>query len=555
MIDHPVVIILLGAALVAGLPRRAGAIVAVLTPVVALVRVATLEVGTTKSWNAFGYDLVVLRLDDLSLPFAYIFLVATALAGLFGARTLNTVERVTALATAGFGLGVVLAGDLFTLFVMWETKAVVSAVLIAAAGRARSVRAAFRYLLVHVVGGSLMLGGIVWYLAGGAGLEFVRFESGIGAYAVLFGVLLSAAAPPLHAWLPDAYPEASVAGTVFLSIFTTKAAVYALLRGFGGYEILVGVGVGMALYGVVFAVLENDIRRLLGYHIVSQVGYMVAAVGIGTAAAINGATAHAFAHILYKGLLLMGVGAVLFATGHSRLTDLGGLGRHLPKVLLLYMVGAVSISGVPLFSGFVSKELIVDAARSDGLDAVVILLKLASVGTFVSVALKLPWFTFGGGPRTPVVRPVPPTMIAAMALAAAANVAIGVRPELMYDLMPFAVDYQPYTGGKLLEVTQLLTFAGLAFLLVLRKLHGAPTMTLDADWAYRVLPRRFAARARTVSMPSLPRPRPVGVGGAMAGLRSAVAGAGTTPTVTPTAVLGGLAMGAFVVILLLGLVS
>jgi multicomponent Na+:H+ antiporter subunit D len=554
MIDHPVVILLVGAALASALPRRAGAVVAVLAPLVGLVRVATLEAGTTRTWNAFGYDLVVLRLDDLSLPFAYIFLVVTALAGLFGARTLTTVEQVAATATAAFGLGVVLAGDLLTLFVMWETKAVVSAVLIAAPARARSVRAAFRYLLVHVVGGSLMLGGIVWYLAGGGGLEFVRFEPGFGAYAVLLGVLLSAAAPPLHAWLPDAYPEASVAGTVFLSIFTTKAAVYALLRGFGGYEVLIAIGVGMALYGVVFAVLENDIRRLLGYHIVSQVGYMVSAAGIGTAAAINGGVAHAFTHILYKGLLLMGAGAVLYATGHSRLTDLGGLGRLLPKVLLLYMVGAVSISGVPLFSGFVSKELIVDAARTEGLDVVVILLKLASVGTFVSVALKLPWFTFGGGPRTAVVAPVPPTMIAAMALAAAANIAIGLRPEWMYDLMPFAVDYRPYTTGKLLEVTQLLTFAGLAFLLVLRKLHGAPTMTLDADWAYRVLPRRLLARARTISVPTLLRPS-VSADKAGAGLRSALASDGTSPAVTPTAALGALAIGAFVVILLIGLVS
>ena len=155
----------------------------------------------------------------------------------------------------------------------------------------------------------------------------------------MIGFILNAAVPPLHAWLPDAYGEATFNGSVFMCAFTTKTAVYALCRGFAGMEILVPLGVIMALYGVVYAVLENDCRRLLAYHIISQVGYMVAGVGLGTAMAINGACAHAFAHILYKGLLFMGCGAVLHMTGESKFTELGGLWKKMPWTFVFTLIG------------------------------------------------------------------------------------------------------------------------------------------------------------------------------------------------------------------------
>jgi multicomponent Na+:H+ antiporter subunit D len=255
----------------------------------------------------------------------------------------------------------------------------------------------------------------------------------------------------------------------------------------------------MALYGVVYAVLANDIRAILAYHIISQVGYMVAAVGIGTADAINGATAHAFAHILYKGLLLMGAGAVLQATARSKLTQLGGLAHAMPVVLVLYLIGAFSISSVPLFSGFVSKELVVEAAALDGRSAVVHLLKLASVGTFLHTGLKLPYFTWYGPQRNLEPAPIPWTMYAAMALTAAANIAIGLQPSLLYGLLPFPVAYDPYTAAKVIETLQLLTFTGFGFWLLAAKLGGEPTTTLDTDWLYRGLPRTAAVAAGTMA--------------------------------------------------------
>jgi multicomponent Na+:H+ antiporter subunit D len=552
MASHPALAFLVAAALVLVLPRRLRTVAVLAAPVAgfALLRQATGAVPGTV--ELYGFVLEPVRVDNLSEPFALVFLLVALLAGLFGASTMAGREQAAALVAAAAGLGVVLAGDLLSLFVAWEIKAVATAMLVALGGRATSTGASLRYLLFHVIGGSLLLGGMAWRLADGGTLRFDALDDHGGATLILLAFLLSAAVPPLHAWLPDAYPEASLAGTVFLSAFTTKAAVYGLARGFDGTEVLVYVGVAMALYGVTYAILENELRRLLGYHIVSQVGFMVAAVGIGGTLAVTAATAHAFAHILYKGLLFMSVGALIAATGHRRLSELGGLARALPVLLGLYLVGALSISGLPLLSGFVSKELVVEAARVDGRWVVVQLLKLASVGTFLSVGLKLPWFVFGGPQRRPPLRPVPPAMIGAMVITAGLNVAIGLRPQLLYDLMPFAVDYQPYATYKVAEVLQLLTFTTLGFLLLARKLGGEPSITLDTDWLYRATPARLAAGLGAVATDIAPRRAALdgavreAAARAVARLR-APAPAPLVPL--PTTALGAVLVGALLVVL------
>jgi multicomponent Na+:H+ antiporter subunit D len=428
---------------------------------------------------------VPLRVDRLSLAFGYVFILIAFLGGVYSYHLKDTGQQVAALVYAGSSLGVLFAGDFFTLFVYWEIMAVASVYLVFARRTERSREAGFRYLLVHLFGGSALLAGILWQYVETGSILFDRSEGGAAAYLILLGFSINAAIPPLHAWLSDSYPEGTVTGSVFLSAFTTKTAVYVLARGFAGWEILMIAGTVMAVYGVVFAFLENDIRRVLAYHIVSQVGYMVAGIGIGTDIAINGSTAHAFAHILYKGLLFMGAGAILYSTGKSKMSELGGLARPLPWVLLLYMVGALSISAFPLFSGFVSKSLVVHAAERNHNTVVVLLLNLASVGTFLSIGLKVPYFTWFGPERSVKIQPVPWNMYAAMILAGAINLAIGIYPELLYRVMPFPVAYPPYTAAHLLETLQLLAFTGLAFWLVIDKIHAEPTVTLDFDWFYR----------------------------------------------------------------------
>jgi multicomponent Na+:H+ antiporter subunit D len=434
-----------------------------------------------------GFDLVWLRGDALGRAFAVVFALIGGLGAVYALAAPRRRLLVAACVAAAAGQGIVLAGDWITLYVAWETLAVASFVLVLDGGTPGARAAAYRYLLVHLTGGALLLAGIVLhYLDGGALLVAPLALAGPGVL-VLLGFAVNAAIPPLHAWLTDAYPESSPPGTVFLSAFATKAAVYALARVFAGTELLIVAGVAMALYGVVYAVLENDVRRLLGYHIVSQVGYMVAGVGLGTPLALSGVVAHAFCHILYKGLLLMGAGAVVHASGRRRLTDLGGLGRAMPATVLLYMVGALSISGAPLLNGFVSKSMILAAAEELHRPAVYWLLELAAVGTFLSTGLKLPWFAFAGRPSPAPVGRVPAAMLWAMAATAALCALTGSVPGLLYALLPSPVTWEPYTIPHTLEALQLLAGTALAFFVLLPFLRGQPAVSIDADRIYRVV--------------------------------------------------------------------
>jgi multicomponent Na+:H+ antiporter subunit D len=574
---HPALPLSLAAILCWFVPRRVGRVLVVAAPVVALWQLTQLDAGVEVTTVYLDFDLVVMRGDQLALAFAWVFAIAAAIAGTFGLRTMSNRERTSALAYAAAAMAVVFAGDLLTFFVAWEVKAVASTFVVLHRRGGNSGRAGMRYLFFHVLGGKLLLAGVLWHLADTGSLAFASFDASPATVLILLACALSAAIPPLHAWLPDAYPEATVAGTVFLSAYTTKAAVYALARGFAGWEVLVWVGVFMALYGVVYAVLENDVRRLLGYHIISQVGYMVAAVGVGTELAINGATAHAFAHILYKGLLLMGVGAVIHATGRTKMSQLGGIANRMRGVLALYMVGAVSISSFPLFSGFVSKELAVEGVSVAGYGTAVVLLKIASVGTFLHTGIKLPygtWFgTAGWGPRTDEggpfqVRPVPASMYVAMAIGAVLNTVIGVRPQLLYDLLPHPVEYDVYTLGKVAETSQILLFTALASWLLISKLGPSAMISLDADWVYRRLPRVLVERRmrglddrqppvdEPARMPEAPAP--------VAGLvrartvvleRMAARPYGDPPPVASTWVLGAVVLSVAVLLLSLTLVT
>ncbi|MFC1669490.1 proton-conducting transporter membrane subunit, partial [Spirochaetota bacterium] len=338
----------------------------------------------------------------------------------------------------------------------------------------------------------LPFAGIIIQVNSTGSIIFDKMEfQGLGPVLILVGFILNAAVPPLSAWLPDAYPQGTVTGSVIMTAFTTKSAVYVLARAFPGVELLVWMGAIMAIYGIIFAVIENNIRRLLAYHIISQVGYMVCGVGLGTEMAINGATAHAFCHILYKALLFMGAGAVLQMAGTAKITDLQGRGlyKKMPITLILYMVGALSISGAPLFNGFISKSMVVSAAGAAHRPIIEIFLHLASVGTFLSVGLKLPWGTWFGhadGPVEPIEAKEPPkNMIIAMALTALACIVTGIYPKILYDILPHAVDYHPFAGYHVIGTLQLMIMTGAGFWILLNKLHVYEKISLDTDWFYR----------------------------------------------------------------------
>jgi multicomponent Na+:H+ antiporter subunit D len=487
MLMHPVLPFVLAAVLVPFVGLQVRRLLSLAAPLVALAMLAALPLGAQLGFEALGHQWVFLRYDGLSRIFAVAFILYAVIAGIYAWTSEERWERAASLILAAGGVGVVLAGDLLSLYFFWEWLTVSSLFLIWFGQTAGAWGAGFRYLIFHLAGALVMLTGILLHLAEGGG-PFVALPTGTTAsWLILAGMLVNAAVPPVHAWLSDAYPRASVYGTVFLAAFTTKAAVYALIRGFPGVEVLVWLGVAMALFGVVYAVLENDIRRLLAYHIISQVGYMVAGVGLGSELALNGSSAHAFAHIFYKGLLMMSAGAVIYATGRGKLTELGQLAKPLKWTLALMMIGAFSISGVPFFNGFVSKSIIVSAATDLHRGPVEFLLLLASMGTFLHTGLKLPWFTFFArdhGAR--VHRPVPVSMYVAMGLTAVVCTITGVVPGMtLYALLPYAEQYNPFTGHHFIEMLQILTGTALGFWLLRVKLYSEPTTTLDIDYLYR----------------------------------------------------------------------
>jgi multicomponent Na+:H+ antiporter subunit D len=496
---HPALIFLVGAALAAvlrGTPRK---FVMLLTPIVGAANILGLEPGTTVHLTLMDYTLTTLRVDRLSLLFGYLFHLAAFIANLFALHLEEkdhaTVQHVSALMYAGSALGAVFAGDVITLFVFWELLALTSVFLIWARGTERSLRAGFRYLVIHVISGVILLSAGVMRAHETGSIEFGE----IGLNGTLYGWLfllafgIKAAFPLLHNWLTDAYPEGTATGTVYLSAFTTKVAVYALARSFAGTEALIYIGAAMTCFPIFYAVIENDLRRVLGYSMINQIGFMVTGIGVGTALAINGAVAHAFNDVIFKGLLFMTMGSVLHMTGKINGSDLGGLYKSMPITAGLCMVGAASISAFPLFSGFVSKSMVMAAVIEEGYVVVWPFLLFAAAGVFHHAGIKIPFFAFyahDSGIRT--TEP-PKNMMAAMFIGAILSVTIGTFPTLLYALLPFPTDFSPYDVTHVLTQMQLLFFGALAFV-GLQKTGIYPpelrSVNIDAEWSYRWLAPR-----------------------------------------------------------------
>lgn len=488
MIDwlHPSFIFLIGAVAVALLPAKIRMMAAVLVPLAAFLVIINLPTGNGLHYQLFGFDLTLLRVDKLSKVFGYVFTINAFAAGIFALHLKTRIEPVAALAYIGASIGAVFAGDLISLYLFWEVMAIASTFLVLARNTERSYQSAFRYVLIHLFGGLVLLAGILLHIKASGSVAFDLFSiRGLPSYLILFGFLVNAAAPPLSAWLSDAYPEATVTGGVILTAYTTKTAVYTLIRGFAGWEILMVVGCAMAIYGIIYAILENDMRRILAYSIINQVGFMITGVGIGTALALNGAVAHAFCHIIYKALLWMSAGAVLHLTSKSKCTDLGGLYKSMPLTLIFGCVGALAISSFPGFSGYTSKPMIIEAGVNGGLYWVWLLLELASAGVFLHAGIKFPYFVFFA--KDSGMRPgeAPPHMLVAMGFLAFICVFLGVYPQPLYALLPFEVNFNPYTFEHTLNQLQLLMFSALAFFLLLPMLKRTETISIDTDWFYR----------------------------------------------------------------------
>ena len=489
----PALILVAGALSLGPLRGHARSAVLLLAPALTLWTIWQIPDGVSATMPFLDYELKIVEGSPVRRLFATIFALMAVIGGLYAFRTARWYELAAAYAYAAGAVGVCFAGDLITMFLFWELMALFSTVVVFSGATEASRRAGIRYAIVHLLGGIILKVGIAGIVVHTGSIDMrPMLATDFNTWMILIGILINAAAPPISAWLADSYPESSPTGSVFLSAFTTKTAVLALILLFPGEPVLIGIGLYMVMYGIIYALLENDIRRILAYSVVNQVGFMVCAVGIGTQMALNGAAAHAFAHIIYKALLFMSAGVVVYRTSMNKCTQVGGLFRTMPLTAICGIVGALAISGFPLTSGFTTKTMISQAAANEGLAIVYLLLAAASAGVFLHAGIKFPWFVFFQKDSGLRPKDAPWNMAAAMLIFAALCVLIGVFPGLLYRYLPYPVDYAAYTPGKVLFYLQLLLFSGLAFFLLLPLMRRTNTISLDTDWIWRVGLRRIA---------------------------------------------------------------
>ena len=492
---HPSLLLIFGALLLPFIQGPLRKPYLFLVPLLALgaVILNTSLTGNYAMVSFLDWQLVFGRVDKLSTVFALIMALMAVIGTLYGLHVDRAGEHMAAWLYAAGSLGTIYSGDYISLFFFWEMMAFASVFLIWFRRGKQSLRVGYRYLLIHTIGGIILLAGILLRYQALGNITFDLMDVAhpeLYTWLIMIGFGLNAAMVPLHSWLPDAYSEASFNGAVFMCALTTKTAVYVLARSCAGMDILVVIGVIMALYGVIYAVMENDIRKLLAWSIVSQVGYMVAGIGIGTDLAINGAVAHAVVHILYKSLLFMGTGSVLYMTGKTKFTELGGLYSKMPATFFFTIIGCLSISAAPCFAAYVSKSMIITAAFESHLNWASWLLMFGATGTFMYNGLKLPYFLFFGKNNCSDEtwqKAGDPTwnMMIAMTLGATLCVLVGMAPGLLYAMLPHAIVYTPFTAYHLVETLQLLGFAALAFFLLKKYVEPVDRICLDIDWLYR----------------------------------------------------------------------
>ncbi|MDA7551658.1 Na(+)/H(+) antiporter subunit D [Rhodobacteraceae bacterium] len=483
-------------------PLRAALLL--LVPLVAGAQAWSLPEGTYGQFDLLGLTLDTMRVDKLSRIFALIFCIAAFLGNLYAWHVRDTVQQLAALLYAGAAIGAVFAGDLITLFIYWEATAITSVFLIWARRTEGAYHTGMRYLIIQITSGVILLAGTALLYRETQSIAFEAMTLGsLGTWLIFISFGMKCAFPLMHNWLQDSYPAATVTGTVILSAFTTKLAVYSLARGFAGTEILIYIGAVMTLFPIFFAEIENDLRRVLAYSLNNQLGFMVVGIGVGTEMALNGTASHAFAHILYKALLFMSVGAVLFRTGTSKASELGGLCRTMPRTAIFCLIGAASISAFPLFSGFVTKSLILDETANEHYPIIWAILVFASAGVLSHSGIKIPYFTFFSHDSGLRPKEAPVHMQLAMGITAFLCIFIGVYPDTLYALLPYDVEYHPYTMAHVVGQLQLLCFALLAFAVLMRSGIHPPeirAVNLDVDWIYRrLLPRLLGGVSQGLS--------------------------------------------------------
>ena len=499
---HPAFALILGGLVAAVLRGRYASMALVIAPILGFWQVYALDIGSLSSMTLFGYDIIGVEVDKQAKVFGYLFHLAALVAGIYSFHVRDPWQISMALFYAASAVGVAFAGDMISLFLWWEGLAITSVFQIWGRKTKEAEESGFRYLFFHVSSGLLLLAGILFRYHGEGPSAFLleplteSLEAGdLGSWLILLAIGIKAAFPGLHTWLKDGYSEATPTGPVWLCAFTTKCAVCMLVRLFPGADILITIGGVMAMFPIFYAVIENDLRRVLCYSKINQIGFMVVGIGIGTELAIDGAIAHAFTHVLYKGLLFMSMGAVLFRTGEIRGSHLGGLYKSMPWTTGFCIVGAASISAFPLFSGFISKSIIITETARNGHMLIWLCLLFPSAGVFHHAGIKIPFFAFFAHDSGKRPKEAPLNMLIAMGISSFMCIFLGCNPQWLYEMLPYgAAGYHPYDATHVITQIEILLFSALAFTLL--NLWGKyppelPSVNLDIDWIYRKMGRSF----------------------------------------------------------------
>jgi len=496
----PGLIMMIGGLLLPLLPRSTRILAVLLLPLLTAYAAWNIPEGTDIVSHFAGLLLHPVYYHPYSLIFATVFCIAAFIGGVFALKTVSRpLELSAAYLYAGSAVSAVYSGDLVSLFIFWEIMAVGSTAVVLCGATSGARQAAFRYAIMHFFGGVLLLAGIAAYITYAKDIMITPLSfnfanlydlmSGdlgtIAKLLMLLGILINAGAPPLGAWLPDAYPESSPTGGVFLSAFTTKTSVFVLLTLFPGSDILLWIGLIMVFYGIIMGAITNDLRGMLSYSIINQVGFMVAGIGIGTEMALLGAAAHAFCHIIYKCALFMSAGSVIQATGIRKTTELGGLYHTMKITAFCGFIGAISISAFPFTSGFISKALYVEGAIEANMAMVWLLLLAGSVGVAALTGCKYMWFVFFQEDSGLRPKEAPLNMKLAMLLVSALCILPGFMPQAVYMLLPVGIDYNPNTTDHIINQIELLLGGCVAFFVLLALQKRTDTIVLDFDWLWR----------------------------------------------------------------------
>ena len=489
---HPGIVLILAGAVIALLPKAASRY---LLPLGALAALAAL-LGTDKGLSvevpfAGELKLSLFVCDEISWFFGLVFAVIGVIGSVYSMDKGRRGEKAASAVYAGSALMTVFAGNMLTFIIFWEVMAVASIYMVFQGNGPDARRSSYRYMVMHLFGGNMLLAGVMLLPAGiTAAVGPVTDTDSLAYWLMFIGIGVNCALPPFHTWVADSYPQATPESQLFMGSYTTKVAVYAMIRFFAGTEWLVIFAAVTAVLAACMALIENDLRKLLSYHIVSQVAMMVAGLAAGGDVGAAGAAMHAAFNILYKGVLLMAAGNIFTALGLRYITDMGGLARKMPVTAVCAFIASFAIAGVPYFSGFASKALIMDALHAGGFNMSYILVTMAGVGTWLSITMKINYFVFIKKPERELpagASPgrVPACKVLAMAAATVLVVITGIRPEICYDMLSTDPSHL-FAADHVLEYIGL--FAGATVPFVLLRTFMAPHegINLDVDRFYRI---------------------------------------------------------------------